>query len=64
MTKDDQQLAAELDARAATYRRIADRMADAGERAQMESIADGYAAEAAALRIPNRRPARRLAPPR
>jgi hypothetical protein len=52
MTKNDQQLAAELDARAATYRRIADRMADAGERAQMESIADGYAAQAAALRSP------------
>jgi len=64
MTKDDQQLAAELDGRAATYRRIAAGMADESERAQMVSIADGYAAEAEALRAFRPRSGRRRAGPR
>jgi hypothetical protein len=64
MTEDDQRLAAELDARAATYRRIAKGMADEAERAQMVSIADGYAAEADALRAFRPRSGRRRARPR
>jgi hypothetical protein len=64
MNNDDQQLAVELDARAATYRRIADRMTSEAERAQMVSIADGYAAEAEALRAVSPRSGRHRAWPR
>jgi hypothetical protein len=50
MKRSDTELATELEARADTYRRIADGMKDEAERAQMLAIADGYAAEAARLR--------------
>jgi hypothetical protein len=50
MKRSDRELAAELEARADTYRRIADGMKDEAEREQMLVIAEGYAAEVARLR--------------
>jgi hypothetical protein len=59
MRRSDTELAAELETRAATYRRIAAGMKDESERAQMLAIAESYAAEAAGLRGFTPRSARR-----
>jgi hypothetical protein len=50
MKRSGTELAAELEARADTYWRIAAGMKDEAERAQMLAIAEGYAAEAGRLR--------------